>query len=161
MKLMSVFENETRKSSHETKNNWLMAMWFKLKKFKQKQIILWQLWGQCEGSGLSGARGQGVKRQVFVNSFLARSEHRLVDQGLRTLGCHSSVTLAMEIIPLILFSRRSLLLDDSYLSSGFNINVTFLENPHLHSHSTEWYFSYVALIPAVIYSLFLGISLPH
>ena len=88
-----------------------------------------------KGSGLSGARGQGVKGQVFVNLFLARSEHRLVDQGLRTSGGHSSMTLAMEIIPL--FSRRSLLLADSYLSSGFNINVTFLENPHRHSHSTE------------------------
>lgn len=91
-----------------------------------------------KGSGLSGARGQGVKGQVFVNLFLARSEHRLVDQGLRTSGGHSSMTLAMEIIPLIpLFSRRSLLLADSYLSSGFNINITFLENPHRHSHSTE------------------------
>lgn len=97
-----------------------------------------------------GDWGLGIRGKMFVNFFLVLSEDRIVDQGLKTSGCYSSVTLATETIPFILFQAPPPhLLANSYLPVGFNLDVIFPAKFHLSSDSTM-YFSMV-FITAVIY----------
>lgn len=69
------------------------------------------------------ALGHRVRGNIPGNLFLESSEDRLVDQGLRTSGSHSSATLASEIIQFILFQAPPFLLANPYFPLGFNLQV--------------------------------------
>ncbi|KAF6125187.1 hypothetical protein HJG60_009712 [Phyllostomus discolor] len=94
--------------------------------------------------------GRRVRGRISVNLLLESSEARLVDQGQKTSGCHSSATLASEILQLIFFQAPPFLLANYYSPLGFNLQVTSLEKA-----SSVFSRHYVFLLHGVCHSCHL------